>query len=121
MALAFGSVGSLARVFSEAIEQIDPAQVNAVRATGATGLQTFVYSVIPQAFPLFISYSIIYFESNVRHATILGYVGAGGVGFLLFKYTGTSDYPKVLGAALVLVVAVTIIDRFSSWVRLRFI
>lgn len=121
LALAFGSVGSLARIFGEAIEQIDPAQVNAVRATGASGLQTFVYSVLPQAVPLFISYTIIYFESNVRHATILGFVGAGGVGFLLFKYAGTSDYPKVLGAALVLVVAVTIIDRFSSWLRARFI
>ncbi len=121
LALAFGSVGSLARVFAEAIEQIDPAQVNAVRATGASGMQTFIYSVVPQAVPLFISYSIIYFEGNVRHATILGYVGAGGVGFLLFKYTGTSDYDKLLGATLVLVVAVTIIDRFSSWVRLRVI
>lgn len=121
LALAFGSVGSLSRVFSEAIEQIDPAQVNAIRATGASGFQTFIYAVLPQAIPLFISYSIIYFESNVRHATILGYVGAGGVGFLLFKYTGTSDYDKVLGAALVLVVAVTIIDRFSSWLRQRFI
>lgn len=121
LALAFGSVGSLARIFGEAIEQIDPAQVNAVRATGASSLQTFVYAVLPQAVPLFISYTIIYFESNVRHATILGLVGAGGVGFLLFKYTGTSDYPKVLGAALVLVVAVTIIDRFSSWLRARFI
>jgi phosphonate transport system permease protein len=121
LALAFGSVGSLARIFGEAIEQIDPAQVNAVRATGASGLQTFVYAVLPQAVPLFISYTIIYFESNVRHATILGLVGAGGVGFLLFKYTGTSDYPKVLGAALVLVIAVTIIDRFSSWLRARFI
>jgi len=121
LALAFGSVGSLTRVFSEAIEQIDPAQVNAVRATGSTGLQTFVYAVLPQTVPLFISYSIIFFESNVRHATILGYVGAGGVGFVLFKYTGTSDYDKVLGAALVLVVAVTIIDRFSSWLRRRFI
>jgi phosphonate transport system permease protein len=121
LALAFGSVGSLSRVFSEAIEQIDPAQVNAIRATGAGSLQTFVYSVIPQAFPLFISYTIIYFESNVRHATILGYVGAGGVGFLLFKYTGTSDYDKLLGAALVLVVAVTIIDRISSRLRQHFI
>jgi phosphonate transport system permease protein len=121
LALAFGSVGSLARVFSEAIEQIDPAQVNAVKATGAGGMQTFVYSVIPQAFPLFISYTIIFFESNVRHATILGLVGAGGLGFLLFKYTGTSDYDRVLGTAIVLVVAVTIIDRFSSWLRQRFI
>lgn len=121
MALAFGSVGSLARIFGEAIEQIDPSQVNAVRATGASSMQTFVYAVFPQAFPLFISYTIIFFESNVRHATILGLVGAGGVGFLLYKYTGTSDYNKVLGAALVLVVAVTIIDRFSSRLRARFI
>ncbi|PJF27687.1 MAG: phosphonate ABC transporter, permease protein PhnE [Phototrophicales bacterium] len=121
LALAFGSVGSLTRVFSEAIEQIDPAQVNAVKATGASGIQNFVYAVIPQALPLFISYTIIFFESNVRHATILGYVGAGGVGFLLFKYTGTSAYDMLLGATLVLVVAVTIIDRFSSWLRARFI
>lgn len=121
LALAFGSVGSLTRVFSEAIEQIDPAQVNAVKATGASGIQNFVYAVIPQALPLFISYTIIFFESNVRHATILGYVGAGGVGFLLFKYTGTSAYDMLLGATLVLVVAVTIIDRFSSWLRRRFI
>lgn len=121
LALAFGSVGSLSRVFAEAIEQIDPAQVNAVRATGANNLQTFIYAVVPQAIPLFISYSIIYFESNVRHATILGLVGAGGVGFLLFKYTGTSDYSKVLGTAIVLVVAVTIIDRFSSRLRQHFI
>ena len=121
LALAFGSVGSLSRVFAEAIEQVDPAQVNAVRATGAGALQTFIYSVVPQAFPLFISYSIIYFESNVRHATILGYVGAGGVGFLLFKYTGTSDYDKLLGATLVLVVAVTVIDRLSSRLRQKFI
>lgn len=121
LALAFGSVGSLSRVFAEAIEQIDPNQVHAVEATGANGIQSFIYAVLPQALPLFISYTIIYFESNVRHATILGYVGAGGVGFLLFKYTGTSDYPKVLGTAIVLVVAVTVIDRFSSWLRLRFI
>jgi phosphonate transport system permease protein len=121
LALAFGSVGSLTRVFSEAIEQIDPAQVAAVRATGATSVQNFVYAVIPQTFPLFISYTIIFFESNVRHATILGYVGAGGVGFLLFKYTGTSAYDMLLGATLIMVIAVTIIDRFSSWLRSRFI
>lgn len=121
LALAFGSVGSLARIFAEAIEQIDPSQVNAVKATGASGMQTFIYSVLPQAVPLMISYTIIYFEANVRHATILGLVGAGGLGFLLFKYTGTSDYDRVLGTAIVLVVAVTIIDRFSSWLRQRFI
>jgi phosphonate transport system permease protein len=121
LALVFGSMGSLSRIFAEAIEQIDPAQVNAVRATGANSMNAFRYAVLPQTLPLFISYSIVYFESNVRHATILGYVGAGGVGFLLYKYTGTSDYQKVLGTAIALVIAVTIIDRFSSWLRGRLI
>jgi phosphonate transport system permease protein len=121
LALIFATVGSLTRLYAEAIEQIDPNQVQAVRATGAGNIQTFIYSVLPQAFPLLISYSIVYFEGNIRHATILGYVGAGGVGYLLFKYIGTSDYQKLLGTALALVVAVTVIDRFSSWLRSRFI
>lgn len=121
MALAFSSVGSLTRLYAEAIEQIDPQQVNALRATGANGLQTFIYAVVPQALPLLISYSIVYFESNVRHATILGYVGAGGVGYKLFEYMGTSAYRKLLGTAIVLVIAVTIIDRFSNYLRQRFI
>lgn len=121
MALAFGSVGSMARIYAEAIEQIDPQQVLAVRATGASSIQTFIYAVIPQALPLLISYSIVYFEGNVRHATILGYVGAGGVGYDLFLYVGTSDYQKLFGTALILVIAVTIIDRFSSYLRQRFI
>jgi len=120
LALAFSSVGSLTRLYAEAIEQVDPQQMNALRATGANGLQTFIYSVVPQALPLLISYSIVYFESNVRHATILGYVGAGGVGYLLFEYMGTSAYKKLFGTAVVLVIAVTIIDRFSSYLRQRF-
>src|SRR5664279_2215585 len=66
LALAFGSVGSLSRVYAEAIEQIDPQQVLAVRATGAGGIQTFIYGVLPQALPLLISYSIVYFESKIR-------------------------------------------------------
>ncbi len=120
LALAFGSVGSLSRVYAEAIEQIDPQQVMALRATGANPLQTLVYGVLPQALPLLISYSIVYFESNVRHATILGYVGAGGVGYKLFEYMGTGAYRKLFGTALVLVIAVTFIDRLSSSLRQRF-
>ena len=121
LALAFSTVGSLTRLYAEAIEQIDPQQVLALRATGANGMQTFIFAVIPQALPLLISYSIVYFESNVRHATILGYVGAGGVGYKLFEYMGTSAYRKLFGTAIVLVIAVTIIDRLSSSLRQRFI
>lgn len=121
LALAFSSVGSLSRIYAEAIEQIDPQQVLALRATGAGSIQTFIYAVLPQALPLLISYSIVYFESNVRHATILGYVGAGGVGYKLFEYIGTSAYTKLLGTAIILVIAVTAIDRFSNSLRKRFI
>lgn len=121
LAITFGSIGSMARIYAEAIEQIDPQQVLAVRATGASGVQSFIYAVMPQALPLLISYSIIFFESNVRHATILGLVGAGGLGVKLWEYTGLGDYRRLMGIILVLVVAVTIIDRFSSWLRQRFI
>jgi phosphonate transport system permease protein len=114
-------VGSLARVYAEAIEQIDPQQVMALRATGAQSMQTFVYGVVPQSLPLLISYSIVYFESNVRHSTILGLVGAGGIGFYLFYYTNIGNYQLVLGTTIALVIAVTIIDRISSNLRQRFI
>ncbi|MBC8100232.1 MAG: phosphonate ABC transporter, permease protein PhnE [Armatimonadetes bacterium] len=121
LALMFGSIGSISRLFAETIEQIDPQQVLALRATGAGSAQTFIYAVLPQAFPLMISYSLIYFEHNVRGATILGVVGAGGVGFELQTYISLFQYDKLLGAVIVLVVAVTVIDRFSSYVRSRFI
>lgn len=121
LAIIFGSVGSLSRIFAEAIEQIDPQQVLALQATGAGGGQTFMYAVLPQAIPLLISYSIVYFEHNVRNATILGYVGAGGVGFEIQKYISLFQYDKLMGTVIVLVVAVTVIDRFSNYVRSRFI
>ncbi len=121
LAIIFGSIGSLSRLFAEAIEQIDPQQVLAVQATGASGLHTFTYSVIPQALPLLISYSLVYFEHNVRNATILGLVGAGGVGFELSTYLSLFQYDKVMGTVIILVLAVTVIDRFSSSVRSRFI
>jgi phosphonate transport system permease protein len=121
LAIIFGSVGSLSRLFAEAIEQIDPQQVLAVQATGAGGAQTFIYAVLPQALPLLISYSLVYFEHNVRNATILGYVGAGGVGLELQTYMALFQYDKMMGAVIVLVIAVTAIDRFSNTVRSRFI
>ena len=86
LALAIGSIGFMAKVYAEAIEAIDPQQVLAIKATGASRVQTIVYSVAPQAMPMIASYSLLLFESNIRSATILGIVGAGGVGFELQKY-----------------------------------
>jgi phosphonate transport system permease protein len=117
LALGIAAVGSLGRLFSEAIEQIDPAQVQAVRATGASSLQIFNFAVLPQVLPLVASYSAAYFEHNVRAATVLGIVGAGGVGLALSKYIGLFQFRELMGAVIVLILAVTLLDRVSARVR----
>jgi phosphonate transport system permease protein len=121
LALMVGSFGSMAKVYAEAIEAIDPQQVLAIRATGADRAQTFVFGVVPQALPLMASYTLLFFEQNVRSATILGIVGAGGVGFVLSKYMALFQYQRLMGALILIVVAVTLIDRFSDALRKRII
>jgi phosphonate transport system permease protein len=119
LALAVGSVGSLAKLYAESIEAIDPQQVAAVRATGASQMQAFMFGVAPQALPLVASYSLLYFEVNVRSATILGLVGAGGVGFILGKYISLFQYKELMGALIFIIIMVTLIDRFSDYLRKR--
>lgn len=121
LALAVAAVGSMAKLYAEAIEAIDPAQVQAVTATGASRVQVFCFAVVPQALPLVVSYSILLFEANVRTATILGIVGAGGVGFLLNRYMALFQYQYLMGAMLIIIVAVTAIDRGSDAIRRRLI
>ena len=100
LALAIGSIGFMAKVYAESIEAIDPQQVLAVRATGARRSQTIVFAMAPQALPMIASYSLLLFETNVRSATILGIVGAGGVGFELQKYISLFQYQELLGALI---------------------
>jgi len=117
LALAIGSIGFMGKVYAEAIEAIDPQQVKAIQATGANRVQTIFYAVFPQAMPMVTSYSLLLFESNVRSATILGLVGAGGVGFTITKYMSLFQYDKLLGALIFIVLMVTIVDRVSAWLR----
>jgi phosphonate transport system permease protein len=117
MALVIGSIGSTARLYAESFEQIDPNQVAAVRATGASGLKVFNYGVLPQAFPLLATYSLVSFEHNVRDSTILGIVGAGGVGFIIQKYTALFQFPRLMGAVMIIAILVTVIDRVSAHIR----
>lgn len=121
MALIIGSIGSTARLYAESFEQIDPNQVAAVRATGASGLHVFNYSVLPQAFPLLATYSLVSFEHNVRESTILGIVGAGGVGFIIQKYTALFQFQRLMGAVIIIAILVTIIDRVSAYIRKQII
>jgi phosphonate transport system permease protein len=119
LGLAIGGTGYLGKLFAEAIEAVDPQQVLAVEATGASRAQTIVFGVIPQALPVVASVSLLIFEANVRTATILGIVGAGGVGFVLNKYMALFQYHYLLGALILLVIVVTALDRASDAIRKR--
>ena len=112
---------SLAKLYSEAIEGIERGPVDAVTATGATRAQILRYGVLPQVLPLFLSYVLYRLETNIRAATVLGFVGAGGIGFYLQTYLRMIDYPAastVLGVTVVMVVAV---DFLSSRLRQRLV
>jgi phosphonate transport system permease protein len=109
----------LAKLYSEAIEAIDPGPVEAVTAAGATRLQVLRFGVVPQLLPLFISFTLYRFETNIRAAAILGFVGAGGIGFYIQTYLRMLNYPAASAVLLVLVVLVMAVDFASSRIRQR--
>jgi phosphonate transport system permease protein len=119
MALALNTGGVLAKLFSEAVEAIDKGPVEGVRATGASRLQEVVWGVIPQVGPLWTSYALYRFESNARSATVLGLIGAGGIGQLLFDSLNSFAYSQVSAIAIVIVAAVSLIDLLSQAMRSR--
>jgi len=112
---------SLAKLYSEAIEGIEPGPVDAITATGATRLQVLRFGVLPQVLPLFLSYILYRLETNIRAATVLGFVGAGGIGFYLQTYLRMIDYPAASTALLVTIVMVMVVDAVSSKVRARLV
>ena len=119
MALALNTGGVLAKLFSEAVESIDKAPIEGVRATGANRLHEIIWGVIPQVAPLWTSYALYRFESNSRSATVLGLIGAGGIGQLLFDSLNSFAYPALSAIVIVIVVAVTLIDFLSQAMRAR--
>ena len=119
LALALNTGGVLAKLFSEAVESIDKGPVEGVRATGAGKLHEIVWGVFPQVAPLWTSFALYRFESNSRAATVLGLIGAGGIGQTLFESIQAFDYSRVAAIAIVIVVAVTLIDTLSQVMRKR--
>jgi phosphonate transport system permease protein len=111
----------LAKLYSEAIEAIEPGPVEAVRATGATRLQVLRWGVLPQLAPQFLSFTLYRFETNIRAAAILGFVGAGGIGFYVQTYLRLLNYPAAASVLLVLVALVLVIDFASSRLRARLV
>ncbi len=121
LALTVHLVGALGRYFSEAIEAVDQELVVAVASTGANRVQTVYYGIVPQVRTLFIGYTFYYLEHCFRAATVLGLVGAGGIGFELITSVRLFKNEEVLTTIIVMVVTVILIDRLSAFVRMRFI
>jgi phosphonate transport system permease protein len=119
MALTINTGAVLAKLFSEAVESIDKGPVEGVRATGANRLQEIVWGVIPQVAPLWTSYALYRFESNSRAATVLGLIGAGGIGQILFESLNAFAYAQLAAIIVVIIVAVSLIDLLSQAMRSR--
>jgi phosphonate transport system permease protein len=120
MALWVHTTGVLAKLFAEAVEASDPRPVEGVRATGASWLQEVIFGVIPQVLTLWISYSLYRFESNVRSATVLGLVGAGGIGQVLWEDVRGFYYAETAAVMIIIVIVVSLIDLFSQRLRKAF-
>ena len=121
LALFLHTMGILAKLFSEAVEAIDPQPVEGIRSTGANRVEEIVFGVIPQVMPLWISYTLYRFESNVRSASVVGMVGAGGIGMLLWDAIRGFQYGATAAIMIIIILTVILLDMVSSLIRKLYI
>jgi phosphonate transport system permease protein len=121
MAIAVSDIGTLSKLFAEAVENIDKKQVEGVYSSGASRVQTLRYGVFPQIFPVILSNALYFFESNIRSATILGVVGAGGIGLQLSDRIRVNNWDEAAFIILLILVTVSVIDTISKEIRIRII
>lgn len=119
LALGIYTIGYLAKFYQQAIEAVDPRSLESLEVIGASKVQIAQYGIFPQVLPLVLGYTLYMFEYNIRAASVLGVVGAGGIGFELVNYIRGFEYTKATTMMLVLLVVVTIIDALSSKLRQR--
>jgi len=117
LALWVHTTGILAKLFAEAVEAIDPRPAEGVRATGARSMDCILYGVLPQVMPLWISYALYRFESNVRSATVLGMIGAGGIGVVLYDVIRSFEYAQTCAVMLIVILVVSALDVVSARIR----
>ncbi len=121
LALTVATTGVLGKLFSEAVEAIEPGPVEGIRVTGASRIQEIVWGVIPQVLPLWTSFALYRLESNSRSSTVLGIIGAGGIGALLLQNIRGFHYDRTAAIVILMVIAVIIIDNISQAIRKRLI
>lgn len=117
LAIFVSDTGTLAKLYSEAIENVDRKQVEGVHATGAGPLKVVRYGYLPQILPLFISQSLYFFESSTRGATVLGLVGAGGIGMIIIERFRANMFDQVAFVVLNVLICIYIIDWISARIR----
>lgn len=121
LAIAVGEIGVLAKLYAEAIENTSNKSVEGVVAAGGSRTQSIRFAVMPQVLPVLLSITLYNFESNVRSGTILGIVGAGGIGFLLADRIGAYRWDEAWSIIFLIIAMVYLIDWLSGLVRARFI
>lgn len=117
LALGLHSVGMVGKFFAEAVEHCDPKPVEAIRATGANPLKVVFYGVLPQVLPQLADITVYRWEYNFRASTVMGMVGAGGIGFELMASLRLMQYREVSAILLVILLMVTLVDSLGSWLR----
>ena len=120
-ALTLHSMAALAKLYSESIESIDSGPIEAIHATGANWVQTVMFAVIPQIIPPFVSFTIYRWDINIRMSTIIGFVGGGGIGFLLAQWIRLLDYSAAGIAVWFIAITVAILDYVSAEIRSKFV
>jgi len=121
-AIFFTDTGTFGKLYSEALENIDDKQREGIRSVGATPTVVQRYGVLPQVLPVFLSQSLYFWESNTRSATIIGAVGAGGIGLKLWEAMRTnSDWENVAYMVLLILIVVFVLDNVSTFLRHKLI
>lgn len=121
LALTVHLIGALGKQFSEAIENCDPRIIEAIKSTGASKMQVIFHGIIPELLPLFLNSIFYFFEHNIRAATVLGLVGAGGIGTALMVRIKLFRYNEVLTILILIVIMVIITDRTSAYIRKKLV
>jgi len=121
IAIALRSIGFIGKLLYEAIEEIDDRQVEAIRATGASQAQVIAYGIVPQILPAFATISVFRWDINIRESTVLGLVGAGGLGLALESSLNTLAWPHVSVILLIILGTVVVSEWVTAEVRRRII
>ena len=121
LAIAVSDIGTMSKLFSEAIENTSEKQVEGVKASGGSRLQTIRFGTLPQALPVIVSIILYQLESNTRSGTILGIVGAGGIGFLLADRIAAYRWDEAWSIIFLIILTVYVIDGISARLRMRII